>query len=56
MIPLERVRAWRAACPDITVRSTFIVGPSGKIEKAWYHVKADGHAQKVLEATGAAGA
>jgi len=23
---LERIRAWRAICPDITIRSTFIVG------------------------------
>ena len=33
-----------------TIRSTFLVGPNGKIERAWYHVKADGHAAKVLEA------
>jgi len=30
------------------IRSTFIIGPSGKIERAWYSVKADGHAAKVL--------
>ena len=29
---LERVRGWRAACPDITVRSTFIVGFPGETE------------------------
>ena len=29
---LERVRAWRAACPQITVRSTFIVGFPGETE------------------------
>jgi ribosomal protein S12 methylthiotransferase len=29
---LERVRAWRAACPDITLRSTFIVGFPGETE------------------------
>jgi ribosomal protein S12 methylthiotransferase len=29
---LERIRAWRAACPDITVRSTFIVGFPGETE------------------------
>jgi peroxiredoxin Q/BCP len=34
------------------IRSTFLVGPDGKIERAWYHVRADGHAQKVLEALG----
>jgi ribosomal protein S12 methylthiotransferase len=27
---LERIRAWRAACPDITVRSTFIAGFPGE--------------------------
>jgi ribosomal protein S12 methylthiotransferase len=27
---LERIRAWRAECPDITVRSTFIVGFPGE--------------------------
>jgi thioredoxin-dependent peroxiredoxin len=35
------------------IRSTFLVGPDGRIERAWYHVRADGHAQKVLEALGA---
>ncbi len=29
---LERLRAWRAACPDITLRSTFIVGFPGETE------------------------
>jgi ribosomal protein S12 methylthiotransferase len=29
---LERIRAWRDACPDITVRSTFIVGFPGETE------------------------
>src|SRR5438045_467499 len=29
---LERLRAWRAICPDITVRSTFIVGFPGETE------------------------
>jgi len=29
---LERIRAWRAACPDITIRSTFIVGFPGETE------------------------
>ena len=29
---LERVHAWRAACPDITLRSTFIVGFPGETE------------------------
>jgi peroxiredoxin Q/BCP len=30
------------------IRSTFLIGPDGKIARAWYHVKADGHAEKVL--------
>jgi ribosomal protein S12 methylthiotransferase len=29
---LERIRAWREACPDITLRSTFIVGFPGETE------------------------
>jgi peroxiredoxin Q/BCP len=32
-----------------TIRSTFLVGSNGKIQRAWYHVRADGHAAKVLE-------
>ena len=36
------------------IRSTFLVDEEGKVERAWYSVKADGHAAKVLEAaTGA---
>jgi thioredoxin-dependent peroxiredoxin len=31
------------------VRSTFIIGPDGKIEKIYGNVKAKGHAAKVLE-------
>ena len=34
------------------IRSTFLIEPDGKVRKAWYSVKADGHAEKVLaEAT-----
>jgi ribosomal protein S12 methylthiotransferase len=29
---LERIAAWRAICPDITLRSTFIVGFPGETE------------------------
>src|SRR5437870_109146 len=29
---LDRIRAWRKACPDITVRSTFIAGFPGETE------------------------
>jgi peroxiredoxin Q/BCP len=32
------------------IRSTFLVGQDGRIERAWYNVRADGHAAKVLEA------
>jgi peroxiredoxin Q/BCP len=32
------------------IRSTFLVSPEGLIEHAWYHVRADGHAAKVLAA------
>ena len=30
---LERIARWRAACPDLTVRSTFIVGFPGETEE-----------------------
>jgi len=30
---LERIRAWREVCPDITLRSTFIVGFPGETEE-----------------------
>ncbi|HWD52292.1 MAG TPA: thioredoxin-dependent thiol peroxidase [Acidimicrobiales bacterium] len=30
------------------IRSTFLIGVNGKIERPWYSVKADGHAAKVL--------
>jgi ribosomal protein S12 methylthiotransferase len=26
---LERIRSWRATCPDLTIRSTFIAGLPG---------------------------
>ena len=32
-----------------TIRSTFLIGIDGKIKRAWYNVRADGHAAKVLE-------
>ncbi|MDA8186356.1 MAG: thioredoxin-dependent thiol peroxidase [Actinomycetota bacterium] len=35
------------------IRSTFLVGPDGRVERSWYNVRADGHAAKVLaEAAG----
>ena len=30
---LERIRAWRGICPDLTIRSTFIVGFPGETER-----------------------
>jgi peroxiredoxin Q/BCP len=32
------------------VRSTFVIGPDGKVEKVYAKVKAQGHASEVLEA------
>jgi peroxiredoxin Q/BCP len=37
------------------IRSTVIVGADGRVERAWYGVRADGHAGKVLEALSPAG-
>ena len=34
------------------IRSTFLVGADGKVRRAWYHVRADGHADKVLAELG----
>jgi peroxiredoxin Q/BCP len=34
------------------IRSTFLVGPDGRVERAWYNVRADGHAEKVLAELG----
>ena len=35
------------------IRSTFLIDAKGKVARAWYSVKADGHAAKVLEAAAA---
>jgi peroxiredoxin Q/BCP len=32
------------------IRSTFLVGKDGRVERAWYSVKPDGHALEVLSA------
>lgn len=32
------------------IRSTFLISPRGTIERAWYGVRADGHAARVLSA------
>ena len=35
---LDEIAAWRAACPDITLRSTFIVGYPGETEAEFQHL------------------
>ena len=35
---LERIRRWRAICPDLTIRSTFIVGFPGETEADFEHL------------------
>jgi len=35
------------------IRSTFLIDEKGRVARAWYSVKADGHAAKVLEAAAA---
>ena len=37
------------------VRSTFLIGPDGKIRRMWPSVSPKGHAEEVLEALKAAG-
>jgi peroxiredoxin Q/BCP len=32
------------------VRTTYLIGPDGKVAKRWDNVKVDGHAEEVLEA------
>ena len=32
------------------IRSTFLIDEEGKVQRAWYSVKANGHAEKVLAA------
>jgi peroxiredoxin Q/BCP len=34
------------------IRTTVLVGPDRRVERAWYHVRADGHAAKVLAELG----
>jgi ribosomal protein S12 methylthiotransferase len=35
---LERIQAWRAACPELVVRSTFIAGFPGETETEFQHL------------------
>jgi ribosomal protein S12 methylthiotransferase len=37
---MDRIRAWRDACPDITIRSTFIVGFPGETEAEFEYLLA----------------
>lgn len=34
------------------IRSTFVIGPTGHLEHAWYGIKTDGHAARVLATLG----
>jgi len=35
---LERIQAWRTACPDLVIRSTFIAGFPGETEEEFLHL------------------
>jgi ribosomal protein S12 methylthiotransferase len=35
---LERIRQWRAACPELVIRSTFIAGFPGETEEEFAHL------------------
>jgi ribosomal protein S12 methylthiotransferase len=35
---LDRIKAWRAVCPDLAIRSTFIVGFPGETESDFQHL------------------
>jgi ribosomal protein S12 methylthiotransferase len=35
---IERIRAWRAVCPELTIRSTFIAGFPGETEAEFEHL------------------
>ena len=38
------------------VRTTYLIGPDGKVLKRWDNVKVDGHAKEILEVLGVKGA
>ena len=48
----EAYGAWgdRPGRGEGVIRSTVLIGPDGKVERAWYGVSADGHADEVLKA------
>jgi ribosomal protein S12 methylthiotransferase len=35
---LDEIRVWRSVCPDLTLRSTFIVGYPGETEAEFQHL------------------
>ncbi len=49
---LEAYGAWgeRPGRGPGVIRSTVLIGSDGRIERAWYGVKPDGHAAEVLAA------
>jgi peroxiredoxin Q/BCP len=49
---LEAYGAWgeRPGRPEGVIRSTVLISPDGAVERAWYGVKPDGHAEEVLAA------
>lgn len=49
---LEAYGAWgeRPGRGEGVIRSTFLIGPDGRVRNAWYRVKPDGHAGEVLAA------
>src|SRR5258708_25488221 len=48
---LERIRRWRAICPDLTIRSTFIVGFPGETEED-FHILLDWLGEAELDRVG----
>ena len=46
---LDRIARWRETCPDLVLRSTFIVDADGIVRHALYDVKPKGHAESMLE-------
>ncbi len=52
---LEAYGAWgeRPGRGSGVIRSTVLIAPDGTVERTWYGVKADGHAQEVIAALGA---
>lgn len=49
---LEAYGAWgdRPGRGEGVIRSTVLIAPDGTVEKTWYGVKPDGHAEEVLAA------